>query len=76
MDWKPYGPRKLDDFIIENEAYESTKLLSQAGFLLIVVTNQPDVGNGLVTNEIVQAMNQKLMEELSLDDIKACFHSQ
>ena len=76
VDGKPYAPRKLDEFIIENEAYESTKLLSQAGFLLIVVTNQPDVGNGLVTHEIVQAMNQKLMEELPLDDIKVCFHSQ
>jgi len=76
VDGKPYAPRKLDEFIIENEAYESTKLLSQAGFLLIVVTNQPDVGNGLVTHEIVQAMHQKLMEELPLDDIKVCFHSQ
>ena len=73
---KPYAPRRMEDFIIENEDYYSSKLLSQAGFLLIVVTNQPDVGNGLVTHEIIQTMNQKLMEELPLTDIKVCFHSQ
>ena len=73
---KPYAPRRLEDFIIVTEAYEATKLLSQEGFILIVVTNQPDVGNGLVTEEIVQAMNQRLMEELPIDDIKVCFHSQ
>ena len=66
----------MDDFIINNEVYESTQLLSQPSFLLIIVINQPDVRNGLVTHEIVQAMNQKLMEELPLDDIKVCFHSQ
>ena len=76
VEGKPYAPRKLEDFIIEQEAYEATKLLSHAGFLLIVITNQPDVGNGLVKYKQVQAMNQKLMEELPLDDIKVCFHSQ
>jgi len=45
---KSYATRKLEDFIIEDEASEATQLLSQAGFLLVVVTNQPDVGNGLV----------------------------
>jgi D-glycero-D-manno-heptose 1,7-bisphosphate phosphatase len=73
---KPYAPRKFEDFIIEHQAYEASKLLSQAGFLLIVVTNQPDVGNGLVTHNIINAMNLKLMEALPLDDIKVCFHSQ
>ena len=33
---KPYAPPKLDEFIIEDQAGEATKLLSQAGFLLIV----------------------------------------
>ena len=45
---KSYATRKLEDFIIEDEASRATQLLSQAGFLLVVLTNQPDVGNGLV----------------------------
>lgn len=76
VEGKPYAPRRIEDFIIEEEAYEATELLFQAGFLLIVITNQPDVGNGLMKHKQVQAMNKKLMEELSLDDIKVCFHSQ
>ena len=44
---KPYPPKSIDD--LEILAGTSTTLcqLKEAGFLLIVVTNQPDVGRGI-----------------------------
>jgi D-glycero-D-manno-heptose 1,7-bisphosphate phosphatase len=42
--------------------------------LAIVVTNQPDVGKGLLRREIVEAMHQQLRAALPLDDINACYH--
>ena len=50
--------------------------LKKAGFLVIVVTNQPDVGNRLVDREIVETMHRKMQQELMLDAIKVCYHAQ
>jgi D-glycero-D-manno-heptose 1,7-bisphosphate phosphatase len=43
---------------------------------LAVVTNQPDVGNGLVDRSEVDAMHEIITRELPVDAIKACFHRQ
>ena len=48
--------------------------LRQAGFLNIVVTNQPDVATGRIKLETVEAMHQRLKQDLALDDIKVCYH--
>lgn len=48
--------------------------LRNAGFLNIVVTNQPDVATGKLKTEIVEAMHRRLREALALDDIKVCYH--
>ena len=75
-DGKPYAVRRLEDFRIEPYAAEVTNLLKKAGFLLVVVTNQPDVGNGLVERSIVEEMNARLLDALPLDSVKVCFHAQ
>jgi D-glycero-D-manno-heptose 1,7-bisphosphate phosphatase len=48
--------------------------LKAAGFLLLVVTNQPDVGKGTQSRETVEAIHARLRAELSLDDIFVCYH--
>ena len=42
--------------------------------MLVVVTNQPDVGNGLVDREVVDEMHRRLAGALPVDAIEACFH--
>ena len=39
---------------------------------MIVVTNQPDVGRGTQSLDVVEAMHTVLMEKLPLDGIKMC----
>jgi len=73
---KPYAPQLLKDFIIYDEALPSLQMLKKAGFLLIVVTNQPDVGNGVTARTEVAYMHNILMQSLPLDKIFSCFHSQ
>jgi D-glycero-D-manno-heptose 1,7-bisphosphate phosphatase len=75
-DGKPYAPRELEDFHIFIEAPDITRAFNQAGFLVVVATNQPDVGNGLVAKSIVEAMHIQLSESLVLDAIKVCYHAQ
>lgn len=76
VDGKPYAPREVARFDILPDAALSVARLKAAGFLVVVVTNQPDVGNGFVAKEVVEAMNAKLSAEVAIDDIRACFHSQ
>ncbi len=73
---KPFAPKKMKDFIFLPKVVDSVRDLKKAGFVLIVVTNQPDVGNGLVEKNIINLMNKKLIESLEIDGVKVCFHSQ
>jgi len=50
--------------------------LKAAGFLLIVVSNQPDVGRGTQSREAISAMHEQLCAAVpSLDAIEVCFHA-
>lgn len=48
--------------------------LRDAGFRLIVVTNQPDVARRTQTREVVDAINDRLMALLPLDEVRTCYH--
>ncbi len=73
---KPYAPRKVEDFRLLEDAQASTESLKKAGYFLIVVTNQPDVGNGFVEKHVVEEMNKILLDDLPIDDVRVCFHAQ
>jgi D-glycero-D-manno-heptose 1,7-bisphosphate phosphatase len=75
-DRRSFAPRRLEDFRLYPEAAASLHRLKRAGFLLAVVTNQPDVGNGVTPRSEVDAMHQIMTRELPVDTVKACFHGQ
>ena len=70
---KPYPPATLAEFEILPGVLDALRELAKAGFLLIVATNQPDVARGLQCRQTVEAMHQRLRNELPLDDIKVCY---
>lgn len=71
---RSFPPRRLADFRLYPEAAGSLQRLKQAGFLLAVVTNQPDVGDGLIPRWELDAMHTIMRRELPLDAVKACCH--
>ena len=73
---KPYPPNTLQDLEILPDVPEALNLLKESGFLLIVVTNQPDVGRGTQKQETGEEMHLFLKEQLPLDDIYVCWHGQ
>ena len=75
-DGRSFAPRRLEDFCIYDDAPRALAALKQAGFLLVVVTNQPDIGNGFVSAETVEAMHDRLRAALPIDRIEMCPHSQ
>jgi D-glycero-D-manno-heptose 1,7-bisphosphate phosphatase len=73
-DGKPYPPSGVDELKIVAGVGESLRDLKQAGFLLIVVTNQPDIARGTQSRAAVDAIHQALGEALPLDDFFVCAH--
>lgn len=73
-DGKPQPPSNLDELTVLPGVPEMLAALKEAGFLLIVATNQPDVARGLQTRAMVEAINDALRATLPLDDIYVCYH--
>ena len=75
-DGKSYAPRETKDFRLLPYAAKSIERLKEIGFLVIVVTNQPDINNGLVSIDAVNGMHSLLRRKTQVDDIFLCPHSQ
>ena len=73
---KSYAPRRLEDFRLLPGAAAAVKALHDRGFLTVVVTNQPDIGNGRVDPAVVAKMHEVLRRKMPLDAIEMCPHSQ
>jgi D-glycero-D-manno-heptose 1,7-bisphosphate phosphatase len=73
-DGKPYPPKDISELILLPKVNESLQLLKDAGYLLIVITNQPDVVRGKTKIETVESINQFLKDLLPIDDIFTCYH--
>ena len=73
-DDRPSSPASLADFDLLPGVPGALGELRRAGYLLIVVTNQPDVARGHASREAVEAIHAWLRASLPLDDIRACYH--
>jgi len=73
-DGMPFPPANLDELEILPGVPEALQKLHDGNYLLIVVTNQPDVARGIAKKEDVEKMNAHLLSMLPLDDFKTCYH--
>jgi D-glycero-D-manno-heptose 1,7-bisphosphate phosphatase len=74
-DNRPYAPRRLHEFRLLPGVEEAVQRIKAAGFLAIVITNQPDVADGITPRATVDAFHAELLRSMPLDDIKICFHN-
>ncbi len=73
-DGRPYPPAGVEELKLYPDAAASLGRLKAAGFLLIVVTNQPDVARGEQTREGVDAIHAAIGAALPIDDFRVCWH--
>ena len=74
-DGKPYAPASAADVEIYAGIREQLQRLKDRGFVLIVVTNQPDVVRGTISRETVEGINDLVACEIpAIDRILVCFH--
>jgi len=71
---KPFPPSSLAELRLLPGVREACRLLREAGFALILVTNQPDIARGTANASEVGEMHARLRRFLQLDDVRVCPH--
>lgn len=61
---KPCSARTLEEFEIFPFAAACLERLHRAGYVLLVITNQPDIARGKMALETLEGMNRILLEKL------------
>jgi D-glycero-D-manno-heptose 1,7-bisphosphate phosphatase len=73
---RPYPPSNLEELEILPGVSDGLVELKAAGYLLIVVSNQPDIGRGVQSKKNVNAIHTILKEKLPLDAVYVCPHGR
>ena len=73
-DGHPFSPADMTEFFWVEPIKEVTLELKSLGYLLFCVTNQPDVGRGLQSREVVESFHTAILTELPIEKIFACYH--
>lgn len=73
---RPHPPAEVKDFELYEDVPAGCARLEAAGYLLVVVTNQPDVARGAQTRAAVDAMHRKMLDALpQIARVEVCWHA-
>ena len=70
----PHPPASAERVRVVAAAAESVRRIHGAGYLAIVVTNQPDVARGTATRRDVEAINAAVAAQTGVDAVYTCYH--
>jgi D-glycero-D-manno-heptose 1,7-bisphosphate phosphatase len=73
-DGRPYPPGSPAEMRLLPGVQEACAELKSSGFLLIVITNQPDISRGKISAGEVDEINAALKARLAVDEICVCPH--
>lgn len=69
------SPRELHEWQWTDHIQDGVRKLHEAGYLIIVVTNQPEIARKQLSPEQLEILHQHMMQGLpQLDDVLACIH--
>ena len=75
-DGKPFPPAQVEDVEILPGAIASLQRLADRGYVLIGITNQPDVARGTQSREVVESINALIQSRLPVREFFVCYHDQ
>jgi len=73
-DGKPHPPASLSELRLLPGVREACRKLREAGFMLVLITNQPDIARGTVSADHVAEINGRMQRFLQLDSVQVCPH--
>jgi len=69
-----HAPLTVDEFTVYPWAASAVGQLRAAGFLCLVVTNQPEIATGELLPATLDAMHRRLTAEVTVDAVYVCPH--
>jgi len=76
VDGKAYAIRTAEEYELLPGVFGAIEQLKAHHFLTVMVTNQPDIDNGLVAREIVDEIHERLRHDLLIDAVYTCPHDK
>ena len=74
LDGKGYAPRSSAELTFYLDSVESVHRLRASGYAVVIVTNQPDIAAGLMTQESLDEIHEVVRSSLGIDAIHTCPH--
>jgi D-glycero-D-manno-heptose 1,7-bisphosphate phosphatase len=71
---KAYSPVCREEFVLADGAAEAVSSLHDAGFRVLVITNQPDIARGTLKQADLDWMTEKILSETGIDEVLVCPH--
>jgi D-glycero-D-manno-heptose 1,7-bisphosphate phosphatase len=72
-DGRPGSPRRLDELRLVDDVGTAARL-HEAGLLVFMITNQPDLARGHVTPQLLERMIEAVRARVPIDDYRVCPH--
>jgi D-glycero-D-manno-heptose 1,7-bisphosphate phosphatase len=72
---KPYPPATTEEVDLLPGVPDAVFALKAAGYMTIVVTDQPDVGRGDIQQSTAENINACIKLESGVDEVRVCYHS-
>lgn len=69
-----YAPLRREDFELLPGGPEAVASLHAAGFVVVVITNQPEVRRGTLDPALLEEFHHHLRQTVAVDDILTCPH--
>jgi len=76
VDQEALSPRNLDELFLEDGIINFVDYFKSAGYLIFVITNQPDISKNTLSMESVETIHRYLKDNVKIDDFRVCPHSQ
>lgn len=72
----PGSPRALEEVQLVDDAQSALQIMRKMGFLIIIVTNQPELSRGLLNINDLDKIHHFIRQNLPVDDIFVCPHDK
>jgi D-glycero-D-manno-heptose 1,7-bisphosphate phosphatase len=73
-DGKAYSPRHFSEFEFMENIADQIRKIKDAGYFVIVITNQPDISRGIMDMSELNKMTEAIKANLPVDEIFICPH--
>jgi D-glycero-D-manno-heptose 1,7-bisphosphate phosphatase len=68
------SPRRWEEFGLMPGCAEAVRKLREGGYVVVVVTNQPEVRRGTLDPALLEQFHNRLRQEVPVDDVVVCPH--